>query len=256
VSPALSVRLDYARSIEMDARGARIVEILGVPSLGLSRIAASTQKEKTKYEPATPQRLTELIACGDYFDLSLESASKELENRVSLALQPRIYDQAASPLTCSMAILLHQDQPLIKLLAQLADALGASAGFVAIEPTPSLAYKLAVGSSIPSRRDGLSDDRRRARRAHDKWHEQISAKIATVEWGTFLGLEHLGQVDLDKLRASGAFARVEAVSPSLAFVQLTPNPLDDLSSELEQRVLKAREALGTLLIDSSGVHLE
>jgi hypothetical protein len=141
------------------------------------------------------------------------------------------------------------------LIVQLADALGVSAGFVAIEPTPALAYKLAVGSSIPSARDGLSDDRRRARRAHDKWYEQISSKIATVEWGTFLGPAHLAQVDLEKLRAAGAFASVDAVSPSLAFAELTLNPRDDLSGELEQHIRKARAALGALMIDSSGVNL-
>jgi hypothetical protein len=241
----------------MDARGRQIVQVLTDSTLGLSGVAARTQKEKTDYELATPQKLIELIESGAYFELSLESVGKELENRVSLALHPRPYDQTSCPLACSMAIpLRYEPQPLVDLVVQLADALGASAGFVALEPTASLAYKLAVGSSIPSGRDGLSDNRRRARRGHDKWHEHVSTKIATVEWGTFLGPEHLAQVDLDELRATGAFARVDAVSPTLAFLQITPNPLDDLSGELEQRVLAARNALAQLLIDNSTINFE
>jgi hypothetical protein len=257
VRPSLAVRLDYARPIEMNERGTRILAILGQPPLGLSLVAALTEKARTKYERATESLLSSFVDTASYLDLSFESPATGLEYRAALALRPQRYDRGPCPLKFSGVFPLPTNpEPVVSLITQLAEALDACAGFVACEPSPGLAHSLAVGSGMPTKRDGLSDERRRARRAHDKWHEQVAAKIATVEWGTFLGPGHLAPVDLEKLRASNAFIRVEAISPSLAFLQLTANPLDDLSGTLEQHISLARGALGPLLIDSRGVNLE
>lgn len=124
-----------------------------------------------------------------------------------------------------------------------------------MEPSHGLAHRIAAGVSLPKERDGLSSLRRLGRRARDWKSEQLATKVPTLEWGTFLGGAHLAQVDLDRIQASGAFARVVS-TPAMAYLQVTEDPLDDLPGELETRLPKAREALQTLLMDLGDVNLE
>ncbi len=139
---------------------------------------------------------------------------------------------------------------------ELAAALQAGAGFVAAEPTYGLAHKLSIGASRPKERRGLSELRQRGRRARDWKSELLATQLATVEWGTFLGPGHVPRVDVAKLRDSGAFERVVEVAPSLVYLQVTADPRDDLTGELEAKLPKAREALGAVLMDIGDVDLD
>ena len=82
------------------------------------------------------------------------------------------------------------------------------------------------GRGLAYRIGGNVDD------AHDiGW---TSYSITTAEWGMLLGPGHLERVSLDVLRSSGVFSRViEMVPGRLAFLQVTPDPLNDLSDEFE-----------------------
>jgi len=149
-------------------------------------------------------------------------------------------------------------QGIAKLIAdvvELAAILDAGAGFVSAEPDFSLAHRHATGGR-PKERAGLSEHRQVGRRAREWKRELLSTQLATVEWGTFLGAGHLERIDLAKVRASGAFARVVEVSPQLAFLQVTEDPMDDLSGALEAKLPAAREAIAPLLMDIGDVTLD
>ena len=47
------------------------------------------------------------------------------------------------------------------------------------------------------------------------------------------------------------FERIVEVTPSLYFLQLTADPVDDLSPEIEERYRRAREALASVLLDTT-----
>jgi hypothetical protein len=84
----------------------------------------------------------------------------------------------------------------------------------------------------------------------DYKNELIGTHLAGVEWGTFLGPGHLERIDVAALRSSGAFERVVQVTRSLVFLQLTANPEDDLSPDIEPKLSRARELLRSLLLDT------
>lgn len=98
-------------------------------------------------------------------------------------------------------------------------------------------------------REGLGDERWRGRRARDWYGDQLATKIASVEWGLFLGAGHV--IERDRLR--GSFDRVEQLSSTVTYLQVTSDPEDDLSGVLEQRLPAAREALAPVRMDGSGV---
>ncbi|MDQ3363941.1 MAG: hypothetical protein M3680_00715 [Myxococcota bacterium] len=84
----------------------------------------------------------------------------------------------------------------------------------------------------------------------------MATQLATIEWGTFLGPGHVARVDVVKLRDSRAFERVVEVSPSLVYLQVTADPRDDLTGELETKLPEARAALDIVQMDISDVTLE
>ncbi|MCW5807254.1 MAG: hypothetical protein KIT31_33170 [Deltaproteobacteria bacterium] len=138
----------------------------------------------------------------------------------------------------------------------LAEALDVGAGFVAVEPTFGNAESVALGRTLPLARPGLSERRRVERRGRD-WHVWEPAELlAGPEWGTFLGARHLEELDLDVVRASGAFDGVVRISPRLAFLQVTAEPDADGRDGFEQRLVDARAALAPILMDLSDVDLE
>jgi hypothetical protein len=69
---------------------------------------------------------------------------------------------------------------------------------------------------------------------------------------TFLGAAHIGQVELERIRASKAFHRVD-VSSQLAFLQVCADPADALRPDFESSLDAARTALRPLLMDLSDV---
>ena len=58
------------------------------------------------------------------------------------------------------------------------------------------------------------------------------------------------KVDLDKLRRSGAFVRVVEVNSALVYLQVTENPLDDLTEGFEEKLAVARGALALTRADA------
>lgn len=65
--------------------------------------------------------------------------------------------------------------------------------------------------------------------------------------GLFLGAGHV--IERDRLR--GSFERVEQLSSTITYLQVTSDPEDDLSGVLEQRLRAAREALAPILVGAS-----
>jgi hypothetical protein len=58
------------------------------------------------------------------------------------------------------------------------------------------------------------------------------------------------------VRRSGAFARVVEVTPTLAYLQVTEDPLDDLTEGFEQKLIAARQALAPVMMDASAISLD
>ena len=133
----------------------------------------------------------------------------------------------------------------------LAAKLSVSTGFVTVEPTYGLAHRTAVGHSIVKERSGLSLHRMRERHVRDYKNELTDTQLSGVEWGTFLGAGHLDRVDWALVRKANVFERIVEVTPSLYFLQLTADPVDDLSPEIEERYRRAREALASVLLDTT-----
>lgn len=73
---------------------------------------------------------------------------------------------------------------------------------------------------------------------------------------TLLGPGQVARVSVETLRASGASSRVHEVSPQLAMLQVTADPMDDLIGELEKRLPAVRDVLAPLLVNSNDVTLE
>jgi hypothetical protein len=147
-------------------------------------------------------------------------------------------------------------EAVIGSACDLAAALSAATGFIALEPRYGLAHSAALGGSRPKERVGLSTQRFRERRGRDRYEDRLVAEFAAVEWGTFLGPGHLPKINLDDLRRSGAFARVIENTPALVYLQVTEDPMDDLTEGFENKLVAARRALAPLLMDVSTISLD
>lgn len=260
VSSMLAVRLDFERVIAGDATTAhRLAELLDRTSFSVfERIAGRIKDRWSKYVPRTGDGLVQHLLDPTLDAVSMESKGKDLIAAAEVQTRLRNREPGPTALHAHVVCPMPADgiDAFIDGVCGVAAALETGAGFVAMEPTFGLAHRIAVGSSRPKERDGLSPLRQCGRRARDWKSELIGTKLATLEWGTFLGPGHLDQIDLRELRDSGAFARVVKVSPSLAYLQVTPNPADDLSGALEEALPRAREALAPLLMDISDVNLD
>ena len=138
-------------------------------------------------------------------------------------------------LTYALPVVPADRGPFVTGVCDLAAALHAAAGFIAVEPSYALAHRAALGGSRPKERVGLSEQRFRERRGRGRFDDRLSAELAGVEWGTFLEPGHLAKIDLGSLRRSGAFAQVVEVTPGLAYLQVTEDPMDDLTEGFEPR---------------------
>lgn len=258
MSASFAVRLDYSVSLQDDRDMA--VRVAGILSRNtfkqLERVRADSPRQESDRFPNDIDTIVRLATDKTFRSLSFESSGRELIAGARLDTVNARGTPGATPLSCAIARRVGDDsEAFVSDVCALADALGAAAGFIAIEPRFLLAYKLASGGSIPDARDGLAELRRVGRRGYDFHSERIATSLATIEWGTFLGPSHLERIDLARLRSSGAFAHVHEVSPSLAFLQLTEDPSDDLSGALELRIVRAREVLAPILMDIRDVVL-
>ncbi len=259
---SMAVRLDFGRQLQRDAEASRAVgEILTRPCFAaLERISGRRKDRWSKHAKASASLIAEYFADPAFdavhFDTKRDDeldASAEFESELA-GRDPASAETAMQGYIVIPYLDADLDADRSALLA-LADVMQTGAGFVALEPDYRAA-KRALSSARPKERSGLSATRRLGRRARSWKSELLATQIATVEWGTFLGAGHLERIDLSKVRGSGAFARVVEVSPQLAFLQVTEDPMDDLSGALEARLPAAREALAPLLMDISDVNLD
>ncbi len=261
MSATFAVRLDFGRVILGDREGAhRVAEILSKgPFSALERVSGRHNDHWATYGKTTAQIIEQHLSDPTFDAVSLQTKSGS-ELIASAEIETSLRARTSSPTALVAYITLPVDgtetHAAILSICELAEALQTGAGFISVEPDYARAHRLAIGNSRPKERSGLSELRQRGRRARDWKSEQVGSKLATVEWGTFLGTGHLVQVDLGKLQESAAFEKVIEISPTLAYVQVTANPLADLSGELEEQLPKAREALRPLLMDISDVKLD
>jgi len=137
-------------------------------------------------------------------------------------------------------------------IQDLARLLHTEAGFIAIDTSFERAEEVALGAMRRTRgREWLSMQRYRKRQLREQVQERITTELAGVEWGTFLDRGHLTRLDLEDLRQSGMFARVERLTPRLAYLQVTRNPMDDLTERFERNLIAARRALSPVLMDQA-----
>ena len=121
------------------------------------------------------------------------------------------------------------------------------------------ATDLGRGMSPNDRTRAPASARSESSRSAGASSPQIATVLSGIEWGTFLGPEHLaaGRVDLPALRASGAFDRIVEVLPGrLAYLQVTANPADDLEAGIETNLIAARLAVSTIIMKTDDVTLE
>ncbi|TMQ12954.1 MAG: hypothetical protein E6J91_19925 [Deltaproteobacteria bacterium] len=262
-SPSLAIRLDYGAGVAGEPRAAReIAEILMRPCFAaLSRLSARRKDRWSKHAKPSVESIATYLADATNDAISMDTkrgqdlvASAEVENGVGRDAAPivatRLQAYAAIPYVAESL------EAVVTGVRDLASALGAAAGFISLEPSYGLAHRAAVAASRPKERTGIGEQRFRERRARLRYSDRIGTELAGVDWGTFLGPGHLERVDLGELRRSGAFARVVEVSPKLGYLQISNDPLDDLTDGFEARLALARRALAPLLMDVSSISME
>lgn len=255
----LAVRYDFAAVlVDDEARRRRVAEILARPCFHeLDRVSAHRGDRWVEHVATSADAIAAILADRRNSAVSLDTgrgceivASAEIRNGTREGL-------GALPHNGYLAFPTPTDlDATIAALLELADALDVGAGFIAGEPTYNAGQNVALGGAKPRPRPGLSTRQAIERRGRDWHYQQRHAELAGPEWGTFLGAAHLARLDLDQVRASDAFYRVELVSPRLAYLQVTANPIDDLRDDFEEKLQAARAALAPILMDLSDVTLD
>lgn len=256
---SLAVHYDFSAILVDDARRRRrVAELLMSPCFDrLARVSAQRGDRWVDYAPKSVDAIDSILADRRNSELSLDNgrrgemvASAAMKNgaREGLGEPPhKAYLAFPTPVDLEGAT--------VALLA-LADALDAGAGFIACEPNYDAGQNVALEGGKPRLRPGVSTRRATARRGRHWHYKRRHAELAGPEWGTFLGAAHLARLDIDQVRASGAFVRVELISPRLAYLQVTGDPADDLREDFEARLEAARLALAPILMDLSDVTLD
>ncbi len=263
VAATLAIRLDYGEALIGAHAAARVVaELLVRPCFAeLSHLSARRKDRWSKHVKPSAELIAEYLADSSNDAISMDSrrgtelvAGAEVENGVGRDAAPVFTTRLQAHL--AIPYVAKDLGAVIACVCDLAETLQTAGGFVALEPSYGLAHRAAVAASRPKDRPGLSEQRFRERRARLRYADRIGRELAGVEWGTFLGPSHLERVDLGELRRSGAFARVVDVSSRLAFLQVSDDPLDDLTAAFEGKLARARDALTPLLMDVSSISME
>ncbi len=252
----LAVRFDFAAAIVEDAeRCRRVAEILMRPCFDdLERVSAHRGDRWILHAPKSADAIVAILGDPKNSAVSFETnrgkelvASAEIKTRDVHEGATRFYGYLAFPVPENLDM-------TITAVCELADALDTGAGFVAAEPDYPRAQSVALGGFDLEPRHGLSRRQVIERRGSHRHFRRRHNELAGPEWGTFLGAEHLSRLDIEKVRASGAFERVVLVSPRLAYLQITTDPADDLRDDFEVKLQAARAALTPILMDLSDVN--
>jgi hypothetical protein len=254
----LTVRFDFATALVQDAeRCRRVAAILMHPCFrDLERVSAHMGDRWVQYAPKAADAIIAILQDPKNSAVAFDTKrSKELIAGGEIKNGTREINQGATRFYGYLAFPVPDDlDATITALCELAYALDTGAGFVTGEPDYAYAEKVALGGFDPKPRLGLSTHQAIERRGRYQHMWQRHNELAGPEWGTFLGAEHLARLDLEKVRASGAFERVVLVSPRLAYLQITTDPADDLRDDFEGKLQAAREALTPILMDLSDVN--
>jgi hypothetical protein len=141
---------------------------------------------------------------------------------------------------------------------ELAVHVRAIVGCISLEPGWRMAHGVKSGGAPPPLAEsltfpGFTEQRVRERTAYADHPLPLEHRIWGPEWGLFLSRGHLEHVPLARIQASGVFARAEALSADLAYLQLTDDPADCLRDDYDDMLDRAREVLAPLLADLSQV---
>ena len=263
MATTLAIRLDYGIALVDHPDAAhRIGEIIARSCFAvLQRTSVRKLDRWSQYEQTSAEIVTKYLLDRSNDSVSFDNGRKgELVATADIQCGQRVRPKGPSITRWFCYIAMPLDLPQLEAVLRgvfdLAAAVQAAVGFVAAEPDYGLAQRLAVGTFKPKPRRGLSDRRRRERRARDRKDDHIDTQLAGVEWGTFLGRGHLERVNIPALRDSGVFERVIEISPTLAFLQLTKDPDDDLTDGFELKLQAARDLLAPVLMDISDVSVE
>jgi hypothetical protein len=258
VTESLAIRLDFGlRLVENSVAARAVADVLMRPCFGaLSRIAARRKDRWSRHDKPSVDAIVSFLTDPAVDAMALDTkrgsdivASGEVENGVGNASAPVLALRSIAYL--AIPLVAAELDAVIGGTCDLAAAVSATAGFIALEPRYGLAHSAAIHIERPTERVGVSAQRFRERRARHRYGTRLVTELAGIEWGTFLGPGHLAKVDLDELRRSRAFARVVQVTPALAYVQVTADPMDDLTEAIEAKLISARQALAALLMDVS-----
>ncbi len=259
----LATRLDFALPlIEHGDVAHKVGEILSRPCFAaLDRVSARHKDRWTKHAKPAPNVIADYLLDSTYDALSMDNrhgeevlGSAEIEsgvrNRDAVPATTRFFAYVVLPVEAGGW------RDALQGVLDLATVLDAGAGMIAEEPSYALGQRFALGGSKPKPRPGLSELRMRERRARDWKRELVSEKLAGVEWGMFLGADHLTVMSAEALRHTNAFERVLELTPKLVFLQLTADPADDLTDGLEEKRMEARRILAPLMMDITDVSIE
>lgn len=262
MEPTLGIHLKFGRHlVDEPLLASSVAEILSRPCFRvLDRLCARVNGHRTHHtEPsalAIARHLTNSFVDGAHLDAKEGRefvALCEVENgaRIREMMPPSI--RYAVILTIPFVEAEVSD--VVTAACDLASCLQAGAGYVALEPRFGWALEIALGRSRPRERPGVSLRRFQERRGRSAYDDRLVTELGGLEWGTFLGGGHLARIDMESVRASGAFARVVQLGPELVYLQVTENAADDLTNELEDRLVAARQILAPVLMPVAHISL-
>jgi hypothetical protein len=260
----LSMHLDFGlRLVEAPTEARAVAEVLIRPCFAaLGRLSARRKDRWSRHGKPSVDAIAGYVT-----DPSLDAVSLDTERGQEIVATAQVDNGVGRPSApvpetrCSATIVIpyvaEELEATVGGVCDLARIVRAAGGFVALEASYGLAHEVALGGFRPRERVGVSEQRFRERRARGQSDDRLANELAGVEWGTFLGSGHLARIQLDQVRSTDAFVRVaELVPQELTYLQVTEDPLDDLTEAFEAKLGAARRALMPLMMDVSGVSLE
>jgi hypothetical protein len=250
----LALHLDHRLAPGEDAALANAVaEILARPCFGaLTRVAINVKDRDKQHQPKTASAITESLLAPDSDAAVLDNGRKGdliASARIWTGRHIKTYDDP-KPFLKSNVVVPYDPaarEACVDAFADLASALQAVAGYVAVEKNYDRAHAAAL-SEAP-RREDLRDFPRRAqeRKGHYWYDKKVGEQVSGPDWGLILGPGHLPRVpDLS------SFPLVKDAGAA-KFVFLSEDPEDALRETFDARLEAARKALAPLLMEVSAV---
>jgi len=255
VEPTLAIHLKFGlHLVDEPLVASSVAEILSRPCFRvLERLYARVNGQRTYHsEPsvlAIARHLTNSFVDGARLDAKEGRefvALCEIENgtRIREMMPPSIRYAAM----LAIPFVEGEVDEVVSAACDLAVCLQAGNGYIALEPRFGWAYEIALGRSRPRERPGVSVQRFQERRGRSSYDDRLGTELGGLEWGTFLGGGHLARIDMEPVRASGVFARIVQLGPELVYLQVTEHAADDLTNDLEERLVEARKVLAPVLM--------